>query len=214
MDGTGSGLRGYRKILFCGQQAKRDGLHYFWVDTCCVDFTSPAEHENPINSLFSWYRDAARCYVYLEDVSIAILDKLFVDVAVWQPAFRKSRWFTRAWTLPELLAPACVEFFSSEGHRLGTKKSLQDLLQEITKIPHAALQGASLSEFSVRERLSWTANRRSKCGEDQAYCLLGIFDVQMPLIYGEGRKNAMFRLRREIEKRNRELDQEVPHCHF
>lgn len=139
-------LIGYKKISFCGQQAKRDGLQYFWVDTCSIDCASRTQLIEAISSIFLWYRNAAKCYVYLSNVSIysqdatnnshlptAILSlyKLYANTAVWQAAFRRSQWFTRAWTLPEL-APISVEFFSSEGRRLGNKESLQDLLQEIT----------------------------------------------------------------------------------
>src|SRR6202030_1108708 len=110
------------------------------------------------------------------------------------------RWFTRGWTLQELVAPAIVEFFSEEGKQLGNKKSLERHIHEATGIPVRALQGSSLSDFSIPERMSWVEKRETTRKEDKAYSLLGIFDVYMPLIYGEGRENAFKRLREEIDK--------------
>jgi len=111
--------------------------------------------------------------------------------------FRNSRWFTRGWTLQELLAPKLVQFFSQEEELLGNKKMLEQQIHEITGIPIAALRGAPLSEFGVDERLQWAENRKTQKEEDKAYCLLGIFNVFMPLIYGE-RENAFVRLKAEI----------------
>ncbi|KAF7883734.1 uncharacterized protein EAF02_005654 [Botrytis sinoallii] len=198
MNGTGQGNSGYRKLQFCGEQAKRDGLQYFWVDTCCIDKTSSAELSEAINSMFRWYQDATKCYVYLSDVSTNVYDQ---TSSSWQPTFRKSRWFTRGWTLQELIAPRSVDFFCSNGMLLGDKRSLQHLIHEITGIDTPALHGRNLSDFSIDERMSWAKNRETKREEDMAYCLLGIFDVHMPLIYGERSESAFRRLTEEIEKR-------------
>jgi hypothetical protein len=122
--GIYAGKAGYRKIQFCGEQAARDRLHYFWVDSCCIDKSNHTELSEAINSMFSWYRNAAKCYVYLSDVSTqSDIDESF-SRPLWKSAFRHSRWFTRAWTLQELIAPNSVEFFSREGERLGDKRSL------------------------------------------------------------------------------------------
>jgi hypothetical protein len=197
-DGSGKTKDGYRKIRFCGEQAARDDLQYFWVDTCCIDKSNSTELSEAINSMFRWYRDAARCYVYLSDVRKRNHDE-YDDLprSIWKLDFRKSRWFTRGWTLQELIAPASVEFFSYEGIWLGDKRSMKDQISEITNIPAQVLQGGSLSSFSVDERMSWGAKRNTAREEDGAYCLLGIFDIYMPLIYGE-REQAFSRLRREI----------------
>jgi hypothetical protein len=136
--------------------------------------------------------------VYLSDVSIS--GSIKNNQWTWEPAFQKSRWFTRGWTLQELIAPASVEFFSVEGERLGDKKSLERQIHEITGITAQALQGGPLSQFSVKERISWTEKRETKREEDAAYSLLGIFDIHMPLIYGEGRKKALVRLQKEIKE--------------
>jgi hypothetical protein len=119
-EGSGSVKVGYNKIRFCGEQAKKDGIQYFWVDTCCVDKSNNNELSEAINSMFRWYRDADRCYVYLSDVSSPAFDTndKFSQLPCVS-AFRANRWFTRGWTLQEPLAPRSVEFFSREGNRLG-----------------------------------------------------------------------------------------------
>ena len=185
---------GYRKIEFCGKQAASDGLEYFWVDTCCIDKSNNAELAEAINSMFRWYRNAAKCYVYLADVSMGSQDDI-------DQALQKSRWFTRGWTLQELIAPASVEFFSSDGKRLGDKKSLEQQLFRITGVALTALRGDPLDSFSVEQRMAWAEKRTTKKEEDKAYSLLGIFHVFMPLIYGEGTEHAYYRLNEEIKKR-------------
>jgi hypothetical protein len=194
---------GYNKIRFCGRQARQDGLQYFWIDTCCINKANKAELSQSINSMFRWYRNAARCYVYLSDVSITKrkADNEFVE-CTWEQAFRESRWFTRGWTLQELLAPSLVIFFSREGKRLGDKSSLSQQIYEITVVPKLALKGAPLSQFSIKRRLSWIETRQTKVEEDKAYSLLGIFDVEIPLRYGEGSVSAFRRLEEEINKLN------------
>jgi hypothetical protein len=201
MDGTGNSKAGYNKIRFCGEQARRDGLQYFWVDTCCIDKSNNNELSEAINSMFRWYCNAAKCYVYLSDVLITErqASSQFSDFT-WESAFRASRWFTRGWTLQELLAPGSVEFFSQEGSRLGDKRTLERQVHETSGIAVSALQGAPLSQFGVDERFSWAENRQTTRKEDKAYSLLGIFDVYMPLIYGEGSDNAFIRLRDEVDK--------------
>jgi Heterokaryon incompatibility protein (HET) len=198
MDGTGMKKPGYDKIRFCGEQARCDDLQYFWIDTCCIDKSNSSELQEAINSMFRWYRNATKCYVYLADVSRPTLD---ADVGPsWESSFRKSRWFKRGWTLQELIAPVLVEFFSKEGEQLGSKRSLERHVNEVTGIPIKALQGSEQSDFSVSERMLWVEDRDTTRKEDMAYSLLGIFDVHMPLIYGEGRENAFKWLREEIDR--------------
>ncbi|KUJ10917.1 HET-domain-containing protein [Mollisia scopiformis] len=207
MDGTGKSKAGYGKIRFCGEQARRDGLYYFWVDTCCIDKSNNTELAEAINSMFRWYRESTKCYVYLSDVSITKPNTSTpLSEFTWESAFRASRWFTRGWTLQELLAPDSVELFSRAGKRLGDKKTLEQQIHEITGIAVLALQGAPLSQFRVDDRLLWAENRQTARKEDKAYSLLGIFNVYMPLIYGEGRDNVLIRLREEIDKSSRKLD--------
>jgi hypothetical protein len=193
---------GSHKIRFCGEQAAKDGLKYFWVDTCCIDKSSSAEIQEALCSMFLWYRNATKCYVYLADVKVpqdAVANQ--APPYPWESQFRSCRWFTRGWTLQELIAPASVDFFSAEGTRFGDKRSLEHYIHEITGIPHQALRGDALARFSVAERLSWAENRQTKRKEDLAYSLLGIFAIFMPLIYGEGAEHAFARLREEIDKK-------------
>ena len=197
-NGRGQDKEGYKKIEFCGQQARKDKLEHFWVDTCCIDKTNHAELSEAMNSMFRWYRDAVKCYVYLPDV-LALQSDTKQNSLAWEPNFRNSRWFKRGWTLQELLAPKSVEVFSRDGQLLGSKKSLDRLVHEITNIPIFALRGAPLTDFQVDERLRWRTGRSTKNIEDQAYCLLGIFGVFLPLIYGE-RENAVKRLKAEINR--------------
>jgi hypothetical protein len=196
-DRTGTKKAGYKKIRFCGEQTRRDGLKYFWVDTCCIDKTSSAELSEAINSMFRWYRQSTKCYVYLSDVLRTAVN---TDNLAWESAFRNSNWFTRGWTLQELIAPKSVEFFSKEGKLLGDKSTLERQVCEITGIPAKALRGSPLSDFSIAERMSWAGRRKTTREEDQAYSLLGIFDISIPVIYGEEREKALKRLREEIDK--------------
>lgn len=195
---------GYDKLQFCGQQAKRDGLRYFWVDTCCIDKANKGELSFAINSMFRWYHNATRCYVYLSDVSSRPCNTSDdLSSRPWESDFQRSKWFTRGWTLQELLAPHSVEFFSCEGRRLGDKRSLMQQIHRTTGIPQAALQGAPLSQFNVDERMSWIEQRNTTLEEDKAYSLLGIVDVYVPPIYGEGTASAFKRLMDEISKREK-----------
>lgn len=202
MGGTASRkVKGFAKIRFCAEQAARDGLKHIWVDTCCINRSNNPEIQEAVISMFDWYCKADRCYALLTDVSANTNE---VDGSSgsqpWEAAFRDSRWFTRGWTLQELLAPSSVEFFSEQGTKLGDRKSLQQCVHDITRIPLKALQGEPLASFPVAERLSWAEHRQTSREEDRAYSLLGIFGVFMPLIYGE-KNNAFVRLLEEINKK-------------
>ena len=190
---------GYKKIRLCGKQAQRDGLQYFWVDTCCINKANKAELSLAIQSMFRWYRDSARCYVYLSDVSSSPLDTTLV-CDLQESKILKSEWFTRGWTPQELLAPSSVEFFSQEWEKLGDRKSLIQQVHEATGIPHRALQGGALSQFSVSDRLRWIEYRHTTCPEDKAYSIAGVVDIDLAPCYGEGVEGAFRRLHDEIEK--------------
>jgi hypothetical protein len=193
-----------RRSVFCGEQARRDGLQYFWVDTCCIDKANEAELSHSINSMFRWYYNATRCYVYLSDLSISTFDTDDNQTPqVWDFDFRKCRWFKRGWTLQELLAPSSVEFFTCESKRVSDKQSLEDQIHEITGIPKSALRRARLSQFIDKERFLWIQYRQTTVEEDKAYALLGIFDVYIIPCYGEGMASAFKRLEEEIDKLNK-----------
>jgi ankyrin repeat protein len=207
-DTTAKAKVGYRKLTFCASQAARDGLRYFWVDTCCINKLDAAELQEAINSMFRWYQNATRCYVYLSDVS---KDASTSDDRSqrWKPEFRQSRWFARGWTLQELIAPKSVEFFSKEGTMLGNKRSLEQTIQEITGVAVHAIRGDALSQFSEEEILSWVTKRQTKREEDIVYCLLGFFGVFMPLLYGEGQQNALERLQEQTRKKSGHIEQSL-----
>jgi hypothetical protein len=162
-----------------------------------MDFETEA-----IDSIVTWYQSSARHHAYLDDVSIGD-SSLNVQPSQpsqqhWEPSFRASRWFTRGWTLQELVAPRSVEFYSQEGRRLGDKLSLQRQIHEITRIPLQVLdRTTTFPQYSVDERFSWAQTTRN---EDWAYCLLGIFDAFMPLLYSEGKERAIIRLNKEVNE--------------
>lgn len=183
--------KGFQKIEYCCQQAASDGLEWVWIDTCCIDKASSAELTESINSMFRWYRAAAVCYVYLADVPRNL------RLTTIEKKLAKSRWFTRGWTLQELIAPHEVIFYSYDWHKVGTKSELSACISTITGIDETYLNGANLQSASVAQRMSWAARRQTSRTEDVAYSLLGIFDVSIPLIYGEGHK-AFQRLQEEI----------------
>jgi hypothetical protein len=192
---------GYPKIVFCAGRAAEDGLQYFWIDTCCIDKWNRDERSKAVNSMFRWYQNAAKCYVYLPDVSVSSSAE-DAQQSVWELAFRTSDWFKRGWTLQELIAPASVEFFSSDCKRLGDKESLKQVIHEITGIPNDALQSSPLQSFSPSDRIEWLRNRETTEPEDAAYCLLGILNIGMPLSYGEGKEKALSRLQEELQATN------------
>ena len=207
INGTGGGKGGYCKLTFCGDQAAKDGLHYFWIDTCCINKDSSAELSEAINSMFHWYQNAERCYVYMSDVSSSTSERNAKCSWRWRREFRKSKWFTRGWTLQELLAPRDVIFYDRNWNTLGTKSEYARWISKISAIDAKALAEPEsshgirerLNSFSVAKRMSWASRRITTRPEDLAYCLLGIFNVNMPLLYGEGER-SFIRLQEEILK--------------
>ena len=189
---------GHQKIEFCAKQALADGLEYCWVDTCCIDKTSSAELSEAINSMFRWYQQAAICYVYLLDLDRDAFEKDFSCLGA-------CRWFSRGWCLQELLAPKRLHCYSSDWSYIGSKSTLRDLICDITKIDLDVLEDPSLLYTKpIARRMSWAARRITTRPEDMAYSLLGLFDVQMPMLYGEGSK-AFVRLQEEIIKKSNDF---------
>ena len=185
---TARGKKGFGKLRDSCKQALKDGFHYVWIDTCCIDKSSSAELSEAINSMYSWYQKAQKCYVYLADFPAKV------------PALIDSKWFKRGWTLQELIAPPNLIFYSSDWDELGTKLTLQDPLSKKTGIDVGILIGEKgLESASVAKRMSWACDRDTTRTEDEAYCLMGLFDVNMPMLYGEGKK-AFIRLQEEIMK--------------
>ncbi|KAK4575370.1 hypothetical protein LTR86_001224 [Recurvomyces mirabilis] len=177
----------YRKICGTCDQARNDAIDYLWADMCCINKDSSAELSESINSMYAWYAHAAVCYVYLSDVPA-------------QASLSGSKWFTRGWTLQELLAPRNVAFYDQNWSFLGTKETLCDDLGAVTRIDrHMLLGERTLETYSIAQRMSWAADRETTRIEDRAYSLLGLFDINMPMLYGEGEK-AFLRLQEEIIK--------------
>ena len=178
--------------------AERHGFSWIWNDTCCIDKTSSAGLSEAINAMFTYYARAAVCYAYLRDVR----RKQVVDASgAWNTndiTFDRSQWFTRGWTLQELIAPEEVVFLSQEWEVIGTKADLASLIAWITGIPAPVLRlERQIWDASIAQRMSWAAHRQTTRPEDEAYCLMGLFRVNMPVLYGEGR-NAFVRLQEEI----------------
>ncbi|KAK4191010.1 heterokaryon incompatibility protein-domain-containing protein [Podospora australis] len=190
---------GYKKIVKCCQVAVDDGFEWVWIDTCCIDKTNHAELSESINSMYRWYQNSAVCYVYLWDL-------LDTDSEWrWKASLKNRKWFTRGWTLQELIAPRNVDFFDSTWERKGNKHDILTELCEATGIFKEVLSGHVLPKSCcVAERMSWASKRITTRTEDIAYCLLGIFGVHMPMIYGE-HKNAFRRLQEEIIRDQNDL---------
>ena len=193
VDGCHAHQSDFDKIRQTCIQAAKDGYDYVWIDTCCIDKKSSAELSEAINAMYSWYSKAAICYAYLSDVPAE------ADVHSRNSDFTKSRWFTRGWTLQELVAPVDLRFFAQDWTELGSKITLQETLASVTGIERGVLAGTiEIKTRSIAQRMSWASRRETTRTEDIAYCLLGIFDVNMPLLYGEGGVKAFIRLEEEI----------------
>ncbi|KAK4465150.1 conidial yellow pigment biosynthesis polyketide synthase [Cladorrhinum samala] len=217
--------QGFSKLAACCQQAISDEYKWAWVDTCCIDKSSSAELSEAINSMFQWYKDAAVCYVYLDDVSLPeqlneALPSDYPSDSIYAAncfiSTYRSKWFTRGWTLQELLAPQYLLFFAhnwqpfahmpkllpSEDQHI-MKVDLTNTVSLITGIPEKYLSAkAALGQACVAQRMFWASSRNTTRAEDRAYSLLGLFDISMPILYGEGLRKAFARLQAEIMKEN------------
>jgi hypothetical protein len=194
-NGRGMGKKAYPKIAAAIRQArewKGGCFDWIWCDTCCINKDSSAELSEAINSMYTWYAEADVCFAYLED---QVFDSL--------PRLKESKWFTRGWTLQELIAPPDLIFYDKNWKRVGSKAfpAIRDMVSERTGIPaHILMAPGNLQSLSIAQRMSWAACRRTTRPEDKAYCLMGIFDVNMPMLYGEGARKAFHRLQGQIMK--------------
>lgn len=187
----------YEKICLGCRQARFDNLAFLWIDTCCIDKSSSAELSEALNSMYIWYQNAEQCYAYLSDV----ITKVSGSESL--PLLTQSQWFKRGWTLQELIAPSNVTFFSKSWVKLGNRNddNFKETLSLLTGIDVKFLDHSSPIEIaSLAKRMSWAADRRTTRPEDIAYCLMGIFFVNMPMLYGEGGEKAFLRLQEEIMK--------------
>jgi hypothetical protein len=188
---VGKAKAGFIKIKGCVELAASKGIPYAWVDTCCIDKSSSADLTESINSMYRWYANSKVCFAYLVDVESG--GKIN---GRWR--WMESRWFTRGWTLQELIAPPAVEFYRHSWDLVGTKGgSWSSPLSDLTGIQKNVLETNDLSSACVAQKMSWASHRRTTRKEDMAYCLLGLFNINMPLLYGEGEK-AFLRLQEHI----------------
>lgn len=186
--------RMWKKIEDFCRVAREDGYDWGWDDTCCIDKSSSSELSEAINSMHAWYREAGTCYAFLADVE----DIGTEDPAAKGSTFRQSRWFTRGWTLQELIAPRIIFMMSKTWKPIGTKRALAGVIEEITNVDRTVLTNETpLEDISIARRMSWASNRQTTRKEDQAYSLMGLFGVNMPTIYGEEDK-AFIRLQLAI----------------
>jgi hypothetical protein len=192
---------GFAKVKRFCEISKSNGYQWAWCDTCCIDKTSSSELSEAINSMFNWYKGSHVCYAYLADVDVhGMLQYRGNDpMGQWNVALQKSRWFKRGWTLQELIAPRDVEFLDANWTHFASKENMSAVISDITRICRDALaMGFEPSRYCAATRMSWAALRATAREEDQAYCLLGLFNINMPLLYGEGGSRAFRRLVEEI----------------
>ncbi|KAG5656891.1 hypothetical protein KAF25_011060 [Fusarium avenaceum] len=208
---SGGSLRNKRtnhKIHEFRLMALQNGYEWVWIDTCCIDKSSSAELQESINSMYKWYMESDVCYAYLSDVSTSTENarhKRSTSSKPWIKSFQDSGWFTRGWTLQEMLAPGNLVFFDKNWDRCGNRVELRDAIQVATGINATILTKASFKDIAYLRPIrsgkifSWAANRRTSRHEDRAYSLLGIFNINMPMLYGETDR-AFYRLQTEIIK--------------
>ena len=188
---------GYRKIWYTCKQAEKDGYKWVWVDTCCIDKRSSAELSEAINSMYRWYENSRVCYAYLHDVP-DLSFPMERDKSRYPNSNGWPEWFSRGWTLQEMIAPGDVRFVNKHWQPIGDKKTLAPTLSIITQVPqHILTRGLAGNQPCVAQIMSWAANRTTTRIEDRAYSLMGLLDVNMPMLYGEGQK-AFHRLQLEI----------------
>ncbi|THV01327.1 HET-domain-containing protein, partial [Dendrothele bispora CBS 962.96] len=186
------GKAGWSKIEKACEFVRKFRFKWIWIDTCCIDKSSSAELSEALNSMYRYYGDGRVCIAYLSDVpnrSVMDLDE-----------FRKSRWFERGWTLQELIAPRSMVFLNQEWNMIGTRFSMRHIVAEVTSIPVKVFEDGIVERYSIAQKMSWAASRKTTRDEDMAYCLMGLFGVNMPPIYGEGGVKAFMRLQQEIIK--------------
>ncbi|KJA17720.1 hypothetical protein HYPSUDRAFT_46055 [Hypholoma sublateritium FD-334 SS-4] len=184
--------RGYRKLAeFCRITATQYDHKLAWIDTICINKESSSELDESIRSMYNWYQSASMCITYLADTS--------------NPSeMHRDTWFTRGWTLQELIAPRHIKFHDANWQQIipgmeNDKKNPQIILQikRATGIVKDELETV-LSKTPISRRMQWAAHRRVTREEDMAYSLMGIFDVSISIAYGEGAERAFVRLLKEI----------------
>ncbi|KAF2873682.1 heterokaryon incompatibility protein-domain-containing protein [Massariosphaeria phaeospora] len=188
---------GYTKLLGFVNKSREMEYEFAWIDTCCIDKSSSAELTEAINSMYTWYKNSSICMVYLVDVDFEWSFKELPKDSD-RRTIENSRWFSRGWTLQELIAPRSICYFTNKWQQITVPRSA---ISRITSIPEMVLRTGMTEDISVAQKMCWASNRRTTRVEDMAYCLMGLFDINMPLLYGEGMK-AFVRLQEEIIRRS------------
>jgi hypothetical protein len=199
--------KGWNKIKETCQRANSAGLRFAWIDTCCIDKNSSAELQENINSMFNIYAQAKVCFVYLADFKLPIEHRAHFSQS-W-PDITGCRWFERGWTLQELIAPSTLHFFDQDWTFIGNRNDLSGQISRRTNIPWEVLMNrpwplsiqSLLTSYPIAMRMSWASGRTTTRPEDMAHSLLGIFNINMPLLYGEGDR-AFSRLQEELIKKS------------
>ncbi|KAK2742724.1 het and ankyrin domain protein [Colletotrichum kahawae] len=171
-------------------------LQYVWIDEACIDKSSSADVSETINSLPKYFQRATICFAFLVDLPCG-------TAVPCRDTWARCQFWTRAWTLQELILPSNLQFYDAQWHLRGERSSehLHSLISGITGIDEDILNHErTLDQASVARKMSWAACRRSFSPEDLAYSLLGLFGVCMPIVFGEGEERAFRRLQEEIVK--------------
>jgi len=214
------GMKGFYKIQKCCEQALANDLSYVWVDACCINKESSAELSEAINSMYRWYNESVVCYGYLSDVerSVGHFTLQRGNDPSWgnndgddTSMMTQSLWFTRGWNLQELLACKVLMFYDSQWKSLGSKVECRGAIRQRTGIPIRALENFVPNDHTILEKMTWAAERQTTRVEDRAYSLLGLFDVHMPLLYGEGER-AFRRLQLEIMVMTTDCPAPIAYC--
>nr|OQO30890.1 hypothetical protein B0A51_03173 [Rachicladosporium sp. CCFEE 5018] len=207
--------QGWRKIQYTCEQTRKDDLEYCWVDTCCINKESSAELSESINSMYGIYGGAAICYIYLDDITenlqlTDLMDSNLVFLNIM--GARKARSQVElasasdtALTTQELIAPPDAHFYNQTWKPIARRHDIVSLVSSRTGIDLSVLQRtADPLDMSIAKRLSWAASRQATREEDVAYSLLGLLDVDLPLLYGEGSR-AFMRLQEELLRTKSDL---------
>ncbi|KAG1734913.1 uncharacterized protein EDB91DRAFT_1029756, partial [Suillus paluster] len=181
---------------FCGIVHSETEYHWAWVDSCCIDQTNNVKLQTSLDSMFAWYHHSALTAVYLSDILPSSKSG----------ALAKSAWNTRGWTVPEFLAPKVIHFYQQdwspylEDHSPNHKESVEIMheLEGATGIDARTLVAFQPGMIDAREKLQWASARVTTRPEDIAYSLFGIFDVRLPIHYGENVQNALGQLLQKI----------------
>ncbi|KAF9474805.1 hypothetical protein BDN70DRAFT_769036, partial [Pholiota conissans] len=184
---------GYKKLAgFCRTAWKEYGLALVWMDTICINKDSSSELDESIRSMYAWYERADICIVYLSETHTTT-------------HIPDDTWFTRGWTLQELIAPKKLKFYSAEWNRLAQDNNddkkdpiILSFIEHATMLSSEELAGRL--NVPLSRKMQWAASREVTREEDIAYSLMGIFDVSISIAYGEGVSRAFLRLLEEIMK--------------